>query len=691
MRRRGGSRLWALASVSILAAGLGLLGPVSATASYGDGAQLVSADFDRQEQGDDTTDFAAISADGSYVAIQTRARNFFADDDPDPPGAYRAGGIFRFDLTTQALQKVADGNLFDEEDPAHPLLRRGAANPAISADGRYVAFSTGERLVAADENDNLDVYVRDMALPPSSAGAYDLVSARDGGNLAASYGPPATPFAATKPGADVSRAVSISADGQRVVYRTDAVSDLPASGTLDVPAGQLFLRDRAADTTTLVTAAWDPEAGAMTAQPAGGARGAALSADGTTVAWTGANAAAQTRFLGGENPEPSFLYFLWRRVTDGPQGLTRRVTGLADPDDPACSKDSFTLFDQTSTGPCYGPLTDQEGNRSGIGAQIPALSADGYRVAFLTGAGPRPLAFTGPGLDLFLTDMTPGLSRKEATVELTRDTVGGDPATSPPLGSISMSPGGRYLALTTVRTRFSLPALRLLGEPRAVPGPRELYVADLQERTLERVTRTYWGEDIEADVENGVTLSADGGRVAFTSFAGSLFYGDANQRPDAFVAERQPEEGDEPPPPPPGAGTASMIESDAGGPRIGVKVRSQAGGAILLVVSVPAAGGIRAVGKARAGTPRRPRTLAVATGRARGETRSSVELRLVPVRRYRAELRSRRTIPGRVQVTYVASRGGRRASASVAVSFRQEPVSAKRPPGHTGEPFDISW
>jgi len=516
-----------------------------------------------------------------------------------------------------------------------------------------------------------------MAVPLGSPGAFDLVSARDGGDVPASYGPPETPFAATKPGADVSRAVSISADGRNVVFRTDVASDLPASAAVDVPAGQLFLRDRAADTTTLVTATWDAEADEMTAQPAGGARGAALSADGTTVAWTGANAAVQTRFLGGENPEPTFFYYLWRRIADGPQGLTRRITGLADPDDPACPEESVTLFDQTSTGPCYGPLTDQEGNRSGIGAQIPALSGDGYEVAFLTGAGPRPLAFTSPGLDLFLTDMSPGLSRKEATVELTRDTVGGDPATSPPLGSVSMAASGRYLAIATVRTRFALSTLRLLGEPRAVPGPRELYVVDLRERTLDRVTRTYTGEDIEADVENGATLSADGARVAFTSFAGSLFYGDANQRADAFVAERQPEQGTGQPPPAPGAGGPSTIESD-GGPRIGVRARSKPGGVILLTVSVPAAGGIRAVAKARAGTPRRPRTLAVATARVAGRARSSVRLKLTPVRRYRDELRERETIPGRAWVAYVASRGGRRASASVAVSFRQAVGLARR-------------
>lgn len=651
-----------------------LLAPPAAHAFYGYGAQIVSADFVRGEQGDDATVFAAISADGRYVAIQTRARNFFADDDPDPAGKYRAGGVFRFDLATKALEKVADGDLFDEE--TNGFLRRGASNPSISADGRYVAFATAESLVPLDLNDHVDVYVRDMSLGVGAPGAYDLVSARDGGEVPASYGSPSVPTPGSEPGSDVSRAVAISADGRRVAFRTDVASDLPASAAVDVPAGQIFVRDRGTNTTTLVTAKRDPATGAMTQLPAGGAVGAALSADGSTVAWTGGNAGEQTRFLGGETPEPSFLYYLWRRVGEGPAAQTRRITGVADPDDPACPPGSFNNFDQSSTGPCYGPLTDQEANRTSISGQLPALSADGNKVAFLTGAGPRPIAFTGPGLDLFVTRMDSGSSRKAATVELTRDTVGTDAATASPLSSVSMSADGRYLALTTVRTGFVLPALQLLGEPRPVPGPRELYVVDLLAGTIERATRSYAQGDINADVLNGATLSADGSRVAFASFAANLLFGDANQTTDAFVAERLPEEPPGPPPAPPGAGAESTVE-ESRGPGIRVRVREGADGVVRLTVSVPAAGGVKAVAKAAAGRPRKQRTLATASARARGLSRSEVKLVLRPVERYLPELRRRGLIPGRAIVTYVAARGGRRASATRTIVFRQKAASGR--------------
>jgi Tol biopolymer transport system component len=654
-----------------------LAGPASAGAFYAnaadgvEGAELVSADYARLEQGDETTRFAAVSGDGRYVAMQTRSRNFFADDDPDPAGEYRAGGIFRFDLQTRALEKVADGDLFRESD--NEFLRRGAANPSISADGRYVAFSTAQQLVPADADSAVDVYVRDMTKAEGEAGAFKLVSARDGGETPASFAAPQSPSPSGNPGAEVSPGVAISADGTRVAFRTDAESDLPAQPGLSTPAGQIFVRDLATQTTTLVTATRNPGTGAMTAQPAGGALGAALSADGSTVAWTGKNAAAQTHFLGGENTDPSFNFYLWRRAPFGPIQATRRITGLADPDDPVCRQMEeanpglVTNFDPGGTGPCFGPLTDQEATRSDIGSQLPALSGDGFKVAYLTGAGPRPLVQSGPGLDLYLTDMSPGPSRKTANIELTRDGTSGDTATSSPLSSVAMSSDGSHLAITTSRTQFTLPALQLVGTARAVPGPPELYVVDLQSRTLERVTHSISGGDVDGGVQDGVTLSADGSRVAFSSFAGNLFRGDANQRADAFVATRLPQPSGAGPGGGGGGGGASSVKEDRAGPRVSVRAKAKAGGVIVLTISVPTAGAIDAVATARTGKPPKTQELAARKTRARGKGSFNVVMRAAP--RFRAALKRGQKLHAQVRVTFTPAAGGKRLRASTALDF----------------------
>jgi Tol biopolymer transport system component len=645
-----------------------LAAPATADAFYGNGAQIVSADFGRLEQADDTTQFAALASDGRYATFQTRARNFFADDDPDPPGEYRRGGIFRIDVDTLELALVADGDTVDEA--TNVLLTRGAQSPSISADGRFVAFSTAQQLVPADVNRNIDVYVRDMTIPIRSPGAFDLVSAKDGGDVPASYAPPSAALIGGDLGSEVARGAALSLDGDKVVFRvTEPASDLPDRPGLDTPGQQVFVRDRAANTTTLVTRV--NASGAA----AGGANGpAGISGDGTTVVWNGQNAALQTPFLNGENTDlPGFSYYLWRRVADGPAAPTRRITGMADLDDPACQPTGPIPFDELLTGPCYGPLASPDLGISANFNQLPALSADGRRLAFLTNARPRGTLSSGLGLDLYVTDMSPGVTRKAGTVELTRE--GASSAESAPIESVSMSADGSRVAIVTARTRFVLSALTQIGPPRAVADAQDVYVIDLATHTIERATRSYGGGDIDSAVTGDTSLSGDGGRVAFTSFAGNLFFGDANQRADAFVATRQPDPPAQPPPPPPGAGGPDgsvEVDVDRGdGPRIKASARSRPRGVVVLTVSVPAAGGVKATARARAGTPRKPR--AIATGSARARARGRVRIVLRPVRRYRPELRRRGTIAARVQVGYVASRGGRKLRTSARILFRQRP------------------
>ncbi len=166
-------------------------------AAGGFGADIVSVDNAAGEQSDAQTVNADISANGRYVVFQTRATNFFEDDggvlgahgvepDAEPPGTLREGGIFRYDRVTGAIALVADGSeVHTEGSESGNLIFRGAANPSVSADGRYVVFSTAQQLVPQDKNDNVDVYRRDMNVPLNAdrkdSGAYTIVSAKDGG------------------------------------------------------------------------------------------------------------------------------------------------------------------------------------------------------------------------------------------------------------------------------------------------------------------------------------------------------------------------------------------------------------------------------------------------------------------------------------------------------------------------------
>src|SRR6202008_718668 len=105
----------------------------------------------------------------------------------------------------------------------------------------------------------------------------------------------------------------------------------------------------------------------------------------------------------------------------------------------------------TLEGPGYGPLSDNDQALAPIAATPPALSADGRKVAFVTAAPPRP-GSAGGMLDVFVTSMAPGVSRKAGTVELTREGTGRDAVDSSPITSVALSPDGRYLALVTERT-----------------------------------------------------------------------------------------------------------------------------------------------------------------------------------------------------------------------------------------------
>ncbi len=117
---------------------------------------------------------------------------------------------------------------------------------------------------------------------------------------------------------------------------------------------------------------------------------------------------------------------------------------------------------------------------------------------------------------------------------------------------------------------------------------------DIAKRTLDRVALSFVGDDINGDVQTGATISSGGARVAYTSFAGNLFYGDANQRTDAFVETRDDDPIVEPPPPAcgPEHPEACPPPPNTDDDRLVARSEPASGGATLLRVQVPAAGGV---------------------------------------------------------------------------------------------------
>jgi Tol biopolymer transport system component len=624
-----------------------LVVPVAAYAYVPPGATIVSASLELREQGDEASTNPDISADGRYVVFETRARNLFGPDFADPADAFYEGGVMRRDVASGRLDLVAPGDLIGSDGV---VRRRGARNPSISADGRYVVFSTAEQLVASDTNGNIDVYLRDM-----QTGAYELISARDGGEVPATYATREPDLPGRNPGADVSPGVALSGDGDRVLFRSvDIDSDLPAAAAPTTPPYQLFVRTRSTRTTTLVTR--DKSSGL----PVGGANaGGALSADGSTVAWPGTAADQQTRFLSGEFPDPAIFYYLWRRIDDGPSAPTRRITGPVEPENPNCTSYNG-LSNQVNE--CTGPLADREQYAgTSISTTLPALSADGRRVAFITGAPPRPIA-TGVTQDLWVTDMREGVMRTAGSRELTREGVNKDPADASPVSAVALSPDGRWAAIVTQRTRFLLPALRFSQPPTTAVGIDELYLVDLETGNVERAVHSSAGGNADGGIAGVPSLSDGGRRVAFSSAADNLFFGDANQRTDAFVIDRAdtapPAPVEQEPPAEPSA--ESFDPPPAVVAKLRVTVRRAPAGRVRLLVRAPAKGKFAVAVRGRLpDDDGRLRGAAKLLGSAKKtvKKRSSVTLEVKLAKKYAALARRNKRLDGSATVTFTPASG----------------------------------
>lgn len=326
--------------------------------------------------------------------------------------------------------------------------------PAVSADGRFVAFaSAAGNLAPGDGNGERDIFVHDR-----STGTTDRVSVDSAGNQAnASSASPA-----------------ISADGRFVAFVSAASNLVPgdSNGYDDV-----FIHDRETGATERVSV------GRAGSQANDHSSLPAISANGRFVAFV---SAAGNLVPGDTNSERDVF------VHDRQTGITERVS------------------------------VDSAGNQANVGSTSAAMSADGRFVAFASLALNLVQDDTNGESDVFVRDRQTGITER---VSVDSDGSEGDGRSRSP----AISADGRFVA-------FESEARDLV--PRDFNRDQDVFVHDRQTGATERVSVNSAGKQT-SNPSSSPAISGDGRFVAFEAGQGNLVEGDINRFLDVFIHDRQ--------------------------------------------------------------------------------------------------------------------------------------------------------
>ncbi len=346
-----------------------------------------------------------------------------------------------------------------------------SAHPSISADGRYVVFdSAASNLVPYDGNGLRDVFRHDL---------------KTGETICASASFP-LPAAATGNGA--SEYPVVSGDGQRIAFETDA-SDLIFTcrfPTCPTPQGDLngvrdvYVAD--VDASGLVTRQL-ASVGVNDVQGNDRSIGAAISADGESIAFT----SYATNLTADTNVAPDVFVRYLAVTFNSPR--TERVS--------------------VATG-------GAEANAGSGGASI---TENGRYVAFTSVATNLVPDDTNGVADVFVFDRWAGKTVR-ASVAADGSQANGES------GPATISADGRYVAFRSAATNLV---------PVDVNGAADIFLKDLYTGEVTLVSMDGAGNQGNGASGNPA-LTADGREVAFDSAATNLVPGDANGVQDIFVA-----------------------------------------------------------------------------------------------------------------------------------------------------------
>jgi Tol biopolymer transport system component len=519
------------------------------------GAVEIASESSSGTIGSGDSSSARISPNGRFVVFQSDAANLVLGDTNGATDVFlrdrQAGTTVRVSVGASAAQTVG-GDSF---------------RPAVSADGRFVAFSSAAtNLVSGDTNAATDVFVRDV-----QSGTTTRVSVA-GASTAAN---------------DSSDFATISADGRYVAYQSEATNLVAGdtNGETDV-----FVRDRQAAATTRASVA---TAGTQTT--GGGSIDAEVSGNGRYVVFN----SEATNLVAGDTNDAYDVFVRDRQTSTTTRvsvtGASTQANNLSY--EPAISADGrYVTFssDATNLGAPSGAVYRRDRTSSttlliskstaGVTGNQPsgssAVSGDGNVVAFassatnFTGYDHNNLAdtfarvistnttevvsrylvvqgndgaFDRPSFSLdgryiafatYADNLVPGFT-SNATSVFVRDTVNGsiDPISVTPAGNLSNTEGsldpsissdGRYVAFWTFATDI------VANDTNDVA---DVYVRDRQTGATTLVSGGRAGQS--NGYSESPVISGDGRYIAFDSFASNLVTADTNGANDVFVRDRQ--------------------------------------------------------------------------------------------------------------------------------------------------------
>ncbi len=370
----------------------------------------------------------AISANGRFVAFTSETTNLVPGDTNGQDDVFvsdrRTGRIERASVSSSEAQASGGRSVY----------------PAISASGRFVAFSSGATdLVPGDTNGGYDIFVRDR-----KKGTTTRVSVDSAGGEAMGGG---------------SGEAAISANGRFIAFDSSTTNLVPGDTN---NMSDVFVHDRKTGVTTRVSV------DSNGAQAIGGQSvSPSISANGRFVAFE----SEATNLVPGDSNAKQDVF-----VHDRETGITTRVSvessGLQSDDDSgnaAISKNGrFVAFESEATNLVAGDTNsdgdvfvrdrengittrvsvDSIGEQSNGESHAPAISANGRFVAFASRSVNLVAGDVNGLQDVFVVDRKTGKVERASVSTAGAEAAGGDS------GEPRISRNGRFVVFESTATNL---------------------------------------------------------------------------------------------------------------------------------------------------------------------------------------------------------------------------------------------